>query len=269
MAKVGKVFERSSAVSKPYVLTEDILPSQKELLNVGVGELLDDYLSFEKATLIMFDLETLGLNPTFEYEQITEISAWVVDGNNFEVIKTLNYKIELGESSKILLNNPDSVERLCWEQRQQKRRNSKFNDPNEILKMTHYYSLENKNIVNESTAISEFIDLIDSFENVILIAHNANFDVGFMNTRSSKYEMKFPTTNTLDTLKLSRYFFAPLLEKLSSVDGVKQIYESLFRRRKNFGHVSSKLGELATALNINAEAWHSADADVKMMYEIF
>lgn len=255
-------------MSKSYTLKEDILPLQKELPNVGVGELLDDYLNFKNTTLIMFDLETLGLNPAFEYEQITEISAWVVSGNDMEVEKTLNYKIELNESANTLLNDSTSLERLNWVDRQNKRRNSMFSDPNEILKMTHYHSIKDVDVVTESFAISEFINLIGDYENVILVAHNAKFDIKFMTVRSSKYEMKLPITKVLDTLKLSRYFFSPLVEKFSTAPDVKQIHDSLFRQRKDHGHVSSKLGELANAININSDAWHSADADVGMMYGV-
>ena len=133
--------------------------------------------------------------------------------------------------------------------------------------MTHYHDLK-LNEVKESFAIKKFIDLVNKYENVILVAHNAKFDVRFMTIRSSKYDQKLPVTKTLDTLKLARYFFAPLVQKLSNQKNIKEIYDSLFRQRKNFVHISSKLGEIANALNINSEDWHSADADVYMMYEI-
>lgn len=253
---------------KSYTLKEDILPFQKELPNIGVGELLDDYLDFKNSTLIMFDLETLGLSPSFDYEQITQMSAWVVNGCDMKVEKTLNYKIELNESATTLLNDSTSLERMNWVDRQNKRRNSAFSDPNEILKMTHYDLIKDTPIVDESTAISEFINLIGECENVILVAHNAKFDIKFMTVRSSKYEMKLPTTKVLDTLKLSRYYFAPLVEKFSTAPDVKQIYDSLFRQRKDYDHISSKLGELAEAINIDSDTWHSAEADVGMMYEI-
>ena len=109
---------------------------------------------------------------------------------------------------------------------------------------------------------------VNKYENVILVAHNAKFDVKFMTVRSNKYEKKLPITKTLDTLKLSRYFFSPLVLKLSKHKDVVSIYDSLFRQRKDFIHISSKLGELASALNINSKLWHSADADVIMMFEV-
>jgi len=255
-------------VRKSHSLKKDILPFQKDLPNVSLSKLLDEYLNFQDAKLILFDLETMGLNPNFEYEQITQLSASVVDGNNMELIETLNCGVQLNESALTLINDPTSIERINWVDRQKKRRGNAFDDPAEILAMTHYFDLPSENNVKESVAISKFNDLVNKYENCIVVAHNAKFDVKFMTVRSSKYEKKFPITQTLDTLKLSRYFFSPLVLKLSKHKDVVSIYNSLFRQRKDFIHISSKLGELATALNIDSSSWHSADADVNMMYEI-
>lgn len=253
---------------KSYSLKKDILPFQKDLPTVSLSKLLDEYLNFQDCKLILFDLETLGLNPNFEYEQITQLSASVVNGNNMEIIETLNCGVQLNESALTLINDPTSVERINWVDRQNKRRGNAFDNPAEILNMTHYFDLPPENNMKESDVISKFIDLVYKYENVIVVAHNAKFDVKFMTVRSSKYEKKFPITKTLDTLKLSRYFFSPLILKLAKHMDVVDIYNALFRQRKDFGHISSKLGELAYALNIDSSSWHSADADVKMMYEV-
>lgn len=253
---------------KSHSLKKDILPFQKDLPNISLGKLLDEYLNFQDSKLILFDLETLGLNPNFEYEQITQLSASVVDGNNMEIIETLNCGVHLNESALTLINDPTSVERINWIDRQNKRRGSAFDNPMEILEMTHYFDLPSEHNVKESVVVSKFNDLINKYENVIVVAHNAKFDVKFMTVRSSKYEKKFPITRTLDTLKLSRYFFSPLVLKLAKHTDVVDIYNALFRQRKDFVHISSKLGELAYALNIDSSSWHSADADVKMMYEV-
>ena len=221
-------------MKKAYTLKKEILPYQKDLPNVSLVKLLDEYLNFKDAKLILFDLETLGLNPNFEYEQITELSAWVVDGDTFEVNEVLNCGIELNESALTLINDLNSIERINWIDRQKKRRGCAFDDPSQILEMTHYYDLPQELNIKESDAVSKFNDLINKYENAILVAHNAKFDVKFMTVRSSKYETKFPITKTLDTLKLSRYFFSPLVLKLSKHKDVAEIYDSLFRAKKRF-----------------------------------
>lgn len=253
---------------KSHSLKKDILPFQKDLPTVSLSKLLDEYLNFQDTKLILFDLETMGLNPNFEYEQITQISASVVDGNTMQIIETLNCGVQLNGSALTLINDSTSIERINWVDRQKKRRGNAFDDPAEILDMTHYFDLPPENNIKESVAISKFIDLVNKYENCIVVAHNAKFDVKFMTVRSSKYEKKFPITKTLDTLKLSRYFFSPLVLKLANHKDVTNIHNSLFRQRKNFVHISSKLGELANALNIDSSSWHSADADVNMMYEV-
>ena len=79
-------------MKKAYSLKNEILPFQKNLPNVKIDELVNKYLDFTDHKLILFDLETLGLNPAFDYEQITELSAWVIDGDNFDIEKKLTIK---------------------------------------------------------------------------------------------------------------------------------------------------------------------------------
>jgi DNA polymerase III epsilon subunit-like protein len=62
------------------ITLKNLIPESKKLYGVTIEELLDEFLKFEGKTLIMFDLETLGLNPKYEYEQITEVAAWAIRG---------------------------------------------------------------------------------------------------------------------------------------------------------------------------------------------
>ena len=91
-------------------------------------------------------------------DQITQISASVVNGNNMEIIETLNCGVQLNESALTLLNDATSIERINWVDRQKKKRGNAFDNPAEILEMTHYYDLPPENNIKESIAISKFID---------------------------------------------------------------------------------------------------------------
>lgn len=252
-------------MNPPFVLTGDILPDRGSLSDVTIDKLLSEFLVFDDKTLVLLDLETLGLSPVFEYEQITEISAWAVCGKTLEVVDKLNYKIELNSSATTLLDDDNSLERLSWSRRQSKRGKYAIENPNELLKMTHYEELKNIPVKTERRAIEKFIDFVLKFDNVVLVAHNIRFDLNFISTKAATYECHIPTTETLDTLKLSRYFLAPLLQTLPTHSGISELYNALIRRRANHDHVSSKLGELASAMKINSENWHSANADVEMM----
>ena len=70
----------------------EIIPESKYLFGVTITELLDKFLQFQNKTLILFDLETLGLNPAYEYEQITEIAASAVCGDDMSILDSFNYR---------------------------------------------------------------------------------------------------------------------------------------------------------------------------------
>lgn len=249
------------------VKLKDILPESKKLYGITIDDLLDKFLKFGGKTLIMFDLETLGLNPKYEYEQITEAAAWAIRGEDFEILDKLNYKVILSTSAKTLLDDPDSLERANWERRQRRRGKSAMNDPNDILKMTRYHKI-NPQTEEESLVLERFIQFVVKYPNPVLVAHNAGFDVNFVGTRGAKYGIEIPMIEMLDTLKIARYFFAPAIETLVDDVEANKLLQSLFRQRGKMTHVSSKLGELAAAFKIDAKYWHTANADVEMMSKV-
>ena len=249
----------------------EILPATKELLKITLPSLVNEYLNFKNKNLIFFDLETLGFHPTFEYEQITEIAATSVCGNTTDVQKQLHYKISLSKSSKNLIDEVDSVERYNWETRQRRRGKTAFTSPCEILEFTQYYQ-NSCEYVDEKYAISEFFKFIEKTQNAVLVAHNTEFDINYILTRGSRYGLTLPDAEIIDTLKISRFFFIPMLRTLVDDKVAAEILSCLTRhhpRQKTKIHFSSKLGDLATALQVNSVNWHTADADVQMMYEIF
>jgi DNA polymerase III epsilon subunit-like protein len=176
----------------------------------------------------------------------------------------LNYKVNLSKSAKTLLDDPNSLERANWERRQRKRGKSAMNDPNDILKMTRYHTIDPPT-EDEVVALEKFIQFVNGYPNPVLVAHNAEFDLKFVEIRGARYDIKLPSAEVLDTLKISRYFFAPAVETLADEPMASELFQSLFRQRGTMSHISSKLGELATAFKINAKYWHTANADVEMM----
>ena len=253
-------------MSRPPKLVE-IIPENRNLLGVTISDLLDKFLRFENKTLIFFDLETLGLNPTYEYEQITEIAAFAVDGGDMSILDEFNYKIRLSKSALELLADPDSIQRFNWQSRQRRRGKSGLSDPNDILKMTHYHDITAESY-DESRVIEKFYEFVRRYDNPVLVAHNAQFDINFITTRGAPSESMLPDVEVLDTLKISQYFFVPTVETLQSTDEATVILNTLRRENATTTHISSRLGDLAVAFGINADNWHSAYADVEMMYEV-
>lgn len=245
----------------------EIIPETKEILKISLPTLVNDYLNFKNKNLILFDLETLGFHPTFEYEQIIEIAATCVDGIDLNSYNKFEHKILLSDSAKNLIENSDSIERYNWEKRQKRRGKSAFTSPSDILRFTKYYKTSSP-CITEELAITKFFKLIEETKNPVLIAHNTEFDINYLIVRGRKYGLTLPDVEILDTLKISRFFFIPMLKTLNKNQKEFEILSKLKRQQKRKIHYSSRLGDLASALQIDSSDWHTATADVKMMFEL-
>lgn len=84
--------------------------------------------------------------------------------------------------------------------------------------------------------------LLAMLENSVIVAHNAEFDLGFLSMEFERVGLKFPRLNVVDTLAIAR---------------------------KNWKFQSNRLGRIAAELNISSENWHRALSDVEMTRKIF
>ena len=240
----------------------ELIPERKKLLGTSIQDLLENLMQFENNTLILLDIETLGLNPSFEYEQITELAAVALKNDDLSVIDKINFKVKLSKSALELLTETESIQRFSWERRQKRRGKTAILDPNEIIEMTKYTKI-NAPEETERNAILKFYEFVEKYKNPVVVAHNADFDVKYLLTRSKLYDLKFPTVSVLDTLKISQFFFVPTLQTLRNKKDVEKLANSLMRNSQNH-HISSRLGDLAEAFGVNSDGWHTASSDVEM-----
>lgn len=84
--------------------------------------------------------------------------------------------------------------------------------------------------------------LLDRLESSVLVAHNAEFDLGFLREELSRVGMRLPDLPVVDTLAIAK---------------------------RNWKFQSNRLGSIAAELNISNEGWHRALADVEMTRKIF
>ena len=84
--------------------------------------------------------------------------------------------------------------------------------------------------------------LLGLFENCVLVAHNADFDLSFLRAEFEACGVHFPPYPVVDTLKLAR---------------------------KSGKFERNRLGIIAQELGISCEGWHRAMADTKMAEQIF
>ena len=84
--------------------------------------------------------------------------------------------------------------------------------------------------------------LLGILDNCVIVAHNADFDIGFLQYEFEQCGMHFPKYPVIDTLKLAR---------------------------KSGRFEKNRLGFIAEKLGISCVGWHRAMADTKMAEQIF
>ncbi len=140
---------------------------------------------FEKASFTVFDIETTGLSPMSC--GITEIGA--VKWKNGEVIDTFCTYV-----------------------------NPKMPIPEHITKLTGITNEMVKDAPEAAVAVREFLDFA---KDDVLIAHNANFDIGFIRKACSDAKYEFSPTY-IDTVAVSRYLNKDL--KKHTLDAIGEYY---------------------------------------------
>ncbi|PPE05466.1 PolC-type DNA polymerase III [Williamsoniiplasma lucivorax] len=132
-------------------------------------------IKLNQAKLTVFDLETTGLSP--EFDEIIEFGAIVYDVKTGER-KRVDYLIKptkpLKTFTKELTNITDEM-------------------------------LEDKPTIEEI-----FPTIYELIKDTILIAHNANFDLGFLNCNAKKLGYPELTNTALDTLTIARAIYPEL-----------------------------------------------------------
>ena len=119
-------------------------------------------------TYVVFDLETTGLSP--EYEDIIEFGATKVSDG--KIVETKQFFVK---PTKPI--------------------------PQIITDITNISDEDVKDAKPESEAI---LDIRDFFADHTIVAHNANFDITFVNSKLEKYGFKAINNPTIDTMVVSR-----------------------------------------------------------------
>jgi len=127
-------------------------------------------LKLTEETYVVFDLETTGLYPN-SGDSIIEIGA--VKIKNGEIIDRYD---ELINPGKILSD--------------------------EIIKITGINNEMLKDKINEETGVKSFMNWVGDLP---MVAHNAKFDISFLDMAYSKYNLGNLSNIVIDTLGLSRY----------------------------------------------------------------
>lgn len=277
--------------------------NEAKLYGKTIPEILEHIKQFNGKTLIFFDTETTGLEPNRPYEQVTQIAAIAVNGDDWSVIDQFEEKATLNPNTQKILNDPsikafvsklkepnvkvtsdnkelspeiqslirniqDPVSReymkdyVRWLKKYKKHPTAL----EDILGMTRYSSGK-----PESERVSEK-EMLENFEkfvgkhgsNIIMIAHNASFDMKTIEARRKANGLgRMPKHTVFDNLQFVRFFLIPLVVTLNDQEFLNQI-----TTKSKVQPYSSSLGKVAQAMKINPSGWHDALADVDMMIQV-
>ncbi len=217
-------------------------------LNEGTkyhGKTISEYLTdfqekYQDRTLVFFDTETTGFHR--RADQLTEVAGIATD-INFNEIGSFRRKIKLHPG--ILNRRPRAKQVLSWTRYGE--RGMKYEEEQEVLQA--------------------FVEWIDSFENPVMVAQNANFDMRFI----ARYEKgKINNLEAIDTKDILEMFFLPALTVAANQGDMEAetILSNIPMSGSKSAVKSSSMGKVTPALGINADEWHRADADVKMMIQM-
>ncbi len=246
------------------------LLAEAKLYAYSIKELLAQFLKFEGKTLVLLDTETAGLETNTPYIQLTHLAAMAFDGTTLEKREEFSKKVEIGPELNRALNDPSSPEATHLSRdmaRRERKYKKKDKHPSELLQMTGYYNGTDEKM-DEKSVLVAFDKFISQYPNVILVAHNAQFDMKTIQARRRFHGLppmqRYPV---LDTLKVTRFFFIPVLTNMENVPEVKVMLDGLLAKTKYRSYTSS-LGKLAQVLGVKMENWHDAKEDVTMLMAV-
>jgi DNA polymerase III epsilon subunit-like protein len=161
-------------------------------------------------TFIFFDTETTGFDRE-KNNQITQIGAVAVqlngDSLKFFEVNRFNVKIKLNDDViKQMETEPDEPED------EEEKKKWMFGTKKGILKYNHYDLVNSPNFEEERKALEMFDDFLKSHDDVLLFAHNAPFDMKWVEFHELFRES---TLEVFDTLKFFSSVFFPSITKLA------------------------------------------------------
>ena len=199
---------------------------------------------------IFFDTETLGFNS--HKHQLTEIGAIVVDMRNPRhpiVIDSYREKSRLLSATRLRLCYPFEGKGMSY---------------SDIMSMTRYgESPGSFQYINEDELIGGFLKFLSKYEDPLLIAHNASFDMKYVSVRAAKHGMKVDRYDVLDTYNIAKLYLKPLIK--TGAEAGEKYYTELSGALAGKRDLSIRLGHLAEAFGVKSDQWHSAIADVYML----
>lgn len=237
------------------------------LVNIEAKNLLNWFSDHSKHTFVFFDTETTGLNRAGG-NQLTQVGAIATFFNpenlRFAEIDNFNEHIRL---SSDIQSQVDAEKDLELPEDPNELKKMLSTSKKAILKFNHYDIDKSVMYDDELTVLAKFEDFLDNQGPVVLLAHNAPFDLSFVEVSQM---FKDANREVFDTLDFFKRTFYPILTKISGEYKDRKELLDKFGERKSGALVNlisgfSNASELQAKLNMS----HEAVQDCRNTMEVF
>jgi DNA polymerase III alpha subunit (gram-positive type) len=211
-------------------------------LEIPSTNLLRWFLNRKNSTFVMFDTETTGLSRD-RTDQITQLAAIAAKFDlrqlKFVEIDRFHEKIKLNDYIKDIVNKSEDVP----DDRESPEFKSQLNVGNvkAVLKYNHYDLANSDDFEDERESLERFDSFLDKHSSVVLMAHNAPFDLKMIQVHEI---FKTKDREIFDTIDFFNKVFFPALESLSTENEHFKSINDKFASSARTGQKSSAMGSL-------------------------
>lgn len=251
--------------------------------------MIEKLLSLAEHNWIFFDTETTGLPDRSghvpNFVQVTQLAAIAYNTMGLESIPQpvndgmFNVKIILlPETESERVRHQDLIDKGEYQG------NPEFSIPG-LLKMNQYEGGENVPRVNQQDGASMFNEYIKKQKaqspsgKLVFWAHNSPFDAKMTNILYQRGGIESPDIAIMDSIAIIDNYFKTVLryvqqnpdqmteEETRIIDAITLMSRGS-KTRPSRPYLASKLGNVASAFEIDSNSWHEATADIGMTMEV-
>ena len=259
-----------------------LLQEAYSIVSEGIfGNTFEEFINnIKDRTLIFFDTETTGFKASVNHNQITQIAAIVahLEGEGLGETYTDTLKIDNATQDRIQWER-ERAEKIKKEDEEMLARGEippkrkKYTSIEDIFKMTNYDPDKAQSSTMEGA--NQFFQWLSKFENPLIVAQNAKFDISFLNNMYKRSNVPKFKYQVMDFFQFNKIYLEPMLRNLErtgdvgAVDMINRLTkistDKNGNEKKSFSVAQKQLG---SAFEVSNKGAHEALHDVEQMIEL-
>ena len=254
-------------------VNERVKPS--EFYPSDFNKFLELIREHEKHLWVFFDTETTGLMYKEKHVQVTQIACVVY---NIEGITEDQKPTKVDEFDVKLELEKDSLDMISTQDKEVEAGTFTGYKPiRDLLKMNQYEQGEKP--IPMLAGVKKFDSFLKKMREkspsgeIVIIAQNSPFDIGIINTAYERLGLEVPDDELWDTKAPLELYLTPIIKMIKKDPEASDIDRKLGIdltkiSSKGGEYISTSLGVVTVAFNLEDKGWHNALADVQMTMDM-